>query len=173
MALSPGETLAVSGGAGFLASFVIALAKERFGLLVIADAREEDEELVRSYGADVVVPRGVDFSTAVREVVSGGADGLFDTALLNATGIGAVRDGGAMVSVRRWTPETEVRGIKVTPVHAPDAIERTDWLEDLRRLAATDRLRLRVDSVYPFEQVQAAQRKMDAGGLRGRCVLVC
>jgi hypothetical protein len=31
---------------------------------------------------------------------------------------------------------------------------------------------MRVDSVYPFEQVEAAQRKMDAGGLRGRSVLV-
>src|SRR5919199_7026305 len=55
-----GGTLAVSGGAGLLASYVSPLAKER-GLRVLADAKPEDEELVRGYGADIVVPRGEGF----------------------------------------------------------------------------------------------------------------
>src|SRR5450759_914280 len=52
--LEAGQTLAVSGGAGLLASYVIPLAKVR-GLRVIADAQPADQELVRSFGADVVV----------------------------------------------------------------------------------------------------------------------
>ncbi len=172
MGLPAGATLAVSGGAGLLASYAIAIAKLQLGLRVIADAKEEDEALVRSFGADVVVPRGGDFATAVRDAAPDGADGLFDTAALNEGGIGAVRDGGAMASVRYWSPDTPVRGIEVTQVSSRTALERTDWLEDLGRLAGSGGVELRVDSTYPPERVAAAQRKMDAGGLRGRCVLV-
>jgi NADPH:quinone reductase-like Zn-dependent oxidoreductase len=56
LGLGPGQTLGVTGGAGLLASYVIALAKD-LGVRVIADAKPEDEPLVRSLGADVVVPR--------------------------------------------------------------------------------------------------------------------
>ena len=61
LGLKEGDTLAVTGGAGVLASYVIPLAKEH-GLRVIADAKPEDEELVKSFGADVVVPRGQGFT---------------------------------------------------------------------------------------------------------------
>ena len=53
LGLTAGQILAVSGGAGQLASYVIPLAKE-LGASVIADARPEDEDLVRGFGADVV-----------------------------------------------------------------------------------------------------------------------
>lgn len=80
LALKAGQTLAVTGGAGLLASYVIPLAKE-CGLRVVADAKPDDEELVRGFGADVVVPRGERFASAVREAVPEGVDGLFDTLL--------------------------------------------------------------------------------------------
>ena len=171
LALEPGQTLAVTGGAGLLASYVIGLAKEA-GLRIIADARPEDEDLVRSYGADVVVPRGEDFAAAVREVAPEGADGLFDTALLHERTIGAVRDSGGMITVRGWRPEQPERGIRVEPVMVFRVLERTDWLEELRRLASKGRLRLRVAGEYPPEEAAEAQRVMDAGGLRGRVVIV-
>jgi threonine dehydrogenase-like Zn-dependent dehydrogenase len=67
LGLAAGQTLAVSGGAGVLASYVIALAKAR-DVRVIADAKPDDEALVRSFGADVVLPRGEGFPAAVRDV---------------------------------------------------------------------------------------------------------
>src|SRR3954467_12110398 len=45
LAVPEGATLAVTGGAGLLASYAIPLAKDR-GLRVLADARPEDEALV-------------------------------------------------------------------------------------------------------------------------------
>ena len=57
LGLAEGQTLLVSGGAGVLASYVIALAR-RAGLRVIADARPDETELVRGFGADEVVARG-------------------------------------------------------------------------------------------------------------------
>ena len=172
LGLNEGETLAVSGGAGQLASYVIPLAKEH-GLRVIADAKPEDEELVRSFGADVVVPRGQGFTDAVLEAAPDGVDGLYDTALLRRAAFPAIRDGGQIVVVRGWDgDEVEDRGIRVHPVMVATALERTDWLEELRRLASEGRLRLRVAKEFPPEQAAEAQRVMDAGGLRGRAVIV-
>lgn len=171
LGLDAGQTLGVTGGAGLLASYVIPLAKE-LGLRVIADAKPEDEQLVRGYGADVVVPRGERFVGAVREAAPAGVDGLYDTALLHEKAFGAIRDGGAMVVVRGWKPEETERGIRVEQVFVFTVLERTDWLEHLRRLASDGRIQLRVAGTYPPEQTGEAQRIMDAGGLRGRVVIV-
>jgi NADPH2:quinone reductase len=171
LGLEPGATLAVTGGAGHLASFVIPLAKEQ-GLRVLADAKPEDEELVRGYGADVVLPRGEGFNDAVRAEAPDGADGVFDTALLHEEVFGALRDGGVMVVVRGWKPDATERGIVVKQVFVGTALDRTDWLQELRRLASDGRLALRVAGELPPEEVAEAQRVMEAGGLRGRLVIV-
>jgi NADPH:quinone reductase len=172
LGLNEGDTLAVTGGAGELASYVIPLAKGR-GLRVIADAKPEDEQLVKSFGADVVVPRGNGFTDAVRDAAPGGADAVYDTALLRRAAFPAIRDGGQIVVVRGWDgDEVEDRGIRVHPVAVARVLERTDWLEELRRLASAGRLQLRVAGEYPPDQVAEAQRVMHAGGLRGRAVIV-
>jgi hypothetical protein len=56
LGLEPSATLAVTGGAGLLASYAIPLAK-RARLRVIADAKPSNTDLVASFGADVVVPQ--------------------------------------------------------------------------------------------------------------------
>jgi NADPH:quinone reductase-like Zn-dependent oxidoreductase len=172
LGLDPGQTLAVAGGAGLLGSYVIPLAKEQ-GLRVIADAKPEDEALVRGFGADEVVPRTDDFAGAVRAVAPDGADGVYDTALLYRDALGAVRDGGGIVFVRGWDGnEVEDRGVHVHPVMVARVLERTDWLEEVRALASVGRLKLRVAGEYPPERAADAHRAMDAGGLRGRGVIV-
>ncbi len=171
LGVAAGDTLAVSGGAGLLGSYVIGLAHER-GLRVIADAKPQDEELVRSFGADVVVPRSDDFTAAVRAVAPDGVAAVYDTALLNAAAFGAIRDGGRLAVVRGWDGSQAPRGITVVPVMVRDVLERTDWLEQLRALASAGRLKLRVAETYPPEQIAEAHRVMDAGGLRGRAVIV-
>jgi NADPH:quinone reductase len=171
LALRDGQTLGVTGGAGLLASYVIPLAKEQ-GLGVIADAKPEDEDLVRGFGADVVIPRGERYVDAVREAAPEGVDGLFDTALLHDLVFGAIRDGGDMVVVRGWQPDHTERGIRVLPVFVREVLERTDWLEGLRRLASAGRLQLRVAGERPPEEAADAHRVMAAGGLRGRIVIV-
>ena len=172
LGLGAGETLAVTGGAGELASYVIPLAKEQ-GLRVIADAKPEDEALVKSFGADEVVPRSDSFGDTIRQVAPGGADAVYDTALLRREAFPVIRDDGQIVVVRGWDGnEVEDRGIRVHPVMVAAVLERTDWLEHLRELASAGKLKLRVAREYPPEQAAEAQRAMDAGGLRGRAVIV-
>jgi len=161
LGLSVGETLGVTGGAGLLASYVIPLAKLR-GLHVVADAKPEDEELVRSFGADEIVPRG-DFA--------GPLDGAYDTALLREALIPAIRDGGGLGSVRTWDADV-VDGVHIKHIQVATVTHRTDWLEGLRTLAGNGALQLRVAATFPPERAADAHRLMEAGGLRGRAVIV-
>jgi len=171
LGLVEGETLAVSGGAGQLASFLIPLAKQH-RLRVIADAKPDDVDLVRSFGADEVVERSDDFGAAVRAVAPLGADGVYDTAVLHDGAFGAVRDGGVIVDVSGWAPSSTERGITVKQEFVFHAFERTDWLGELSRLASQDRFRLRVAREIGPADAGEAHRLLDAGGLRGRPVVV-
>lgn len=178
LALTAGQTLAVSGGAGLLAHFAIVLAKQR-GLRVIADAKAADVDRVKRSGADVVIPRSDRFADEVRKVAPDGVDALFDTALLHEHGFGAVKDGGGHVVVRGWpagsltsASTAAPRGIQMHPIFVLTVLERTDWLEELRTLAENGTLTLEVAGEYPAERAADAQRAMAAGGLRGRAVIV-
>lgn len=170
LGLQRGQTLAVSGGAGLVSQYVIALAKQQ-GLRVLADAKPSDAALVKSFGADVVVARGDAFEAEVLANAPGGADAVFDNAMLHEKAFGAIRDGGGIVTVRGWKGPAP-RGIRVHPVMVTTAAERTDWLEQLRDLASAGTIALRVAAEYPPERAADAHRAMEAGGLRGRGVIV-
>ena len=139
---------------------------------MLADAKPEDEALVRSFGADVVLPRGDDFAAAVHAEVPDGVDAVYDTALLYRAALPAIRDGGGLAVVRGWDGEDVEQGVHVHRVWVGDVVERTDWLHALRELAGSGALQLRVASTHPPERAADAHRAMEAGGIRGRAVIV-
>jgi NADPH:quinone reductase-like Zn-dependent oxidoreductase len=169
LALRPGQTLALTGAAGAVGGYAIQLGRLA-GLRVIADARPEDEELVRGLGADVVVPRGPDVAASVREAFPGGVDALLDAAVLGPAVLPAVRDGGQVMAVRPFSGETE-RGIKVSLVLVFGHLHEGGTLARLAELAAEGVLTLRVADVLPAERAAEAHRRFEARGVRGRLVL--
>ena len=170
-ALETGQVLAVSGGAGLLAHYAIAVAK-RQGHRVIADAKPAEIDLVRGYGADGVVARGPGFADAIRREVPAGADALLDTALLGEQALGAIHDGGVYVPVRGWGDTPGERGIRIRPVFVFEVLERTEWLQLLCDMVAAGEIKLRVAGEYTPERIADAQRALAAGGLRGRPVIL-
>ncbi len=171
LGLVEGQTLAVTGGAGVLASYVIAIAKAR-GLRVLADAFPKDERLVRGFGADDVLERGDGLAAAIRSDVPAGVDAVFDTALLRRNMFPAIREGGAIAVVRTWDGDDVEQGIRIEKVLVGTVLDRTDWLWEVRELAMGGVLVPRVAGTYPPEQAADAQRRTEAGGLRGRAVIV-
>ena len=169
LALPAGATIAVTGAAGAFGGYVVQLAKVR-GLQVIADASEADEPLVRRLGADHVVRRGPDVADRVRELVPAGVDGLADGSVQNGEVAPAVRDGGDMAVVRGWDGDPG-RGITVHRVRVFEAATDTAALDELRQLAETGALTLRVAQVLPPDRAPEAHRLLEAGGVRGRLVL--
>ena len=162
LGLPAGSTLHVTGGAGLLASYAIALAR-RAGLRVSADAKAEDEERVCAIGAEVVLPRG-----ALPE----GVDGVLDTALVGRDAFPAIRPGGSLAYVRTWDGDDVEQGIRILKVQVWTVLERTDWLRELAALAEDGVLDLRVAATFPPERAADAHRLLEAGGIRGRAVIV-
>jgi NADPH:quinone reductase-like Zn-dependent oxidoreductase len=167
--LSPGQVIAVTGPAGAYGGYVIQLAKVE-GLTVIADASEKDEKLVQSLGTDIVVRRGDDVASRIREHFPRGVDGLADGAVLNALVIPAVRDGGAFTAVRGFQGVPQ-RDIHFTTTFVRSYAQEWEKLDRLRQLVEAGKITLRVADVYPPERAPDAHRRLEAGGTRGRLVI--
>ncbi|HMH51972.1 MAG TPA: NADP-dependent oxidoreductase [Candidatus Acidoferrum sp.] len=170
LALKPGQTLGVTGAAGAVGGYAVELGAAD-GLRVIAVAGSQDEALVKKLGAEKVVPRGDAAIRALRDAASGGVDGLIDAAVLDAAVLPAIRDGGKLATVRGWAGPSE-RGITIEPVRVASYLENQEALARLGQLVTERRLTLRVAETFPPERTADAQRKLSAGGTRGRLVIV-
>src|SRR3954454_14243373 len=169
MGLRPGQVIAVTGAAGAFGGYAIQLAKAD-GLTVVADASEADEELVRGLGADVVVRRGDDVAARIREHVPDGVDGLADGAVQDALVLPAVKDGGAMATVRGYRGDGR-RGLRMFPTLVRRVAQDRAALDRLRQQAEGGVLTLRVAETFPVEKAADAHVTLEAGGVRGRLVL--
>jgi NADPH:quinone reductase len=170
LALQPGQTLAVTGAAGAVGGYAIQLGRAE-GLRIIADSSPADEALVRGLGADVVVARGPGAAQRIRQVSPGGVDALLDAALLGPPALAAVRDGGQFMAVRPFAGQAE-RDITVSLVLVSRHLHEAGTLAGLAGLAARGTLSLRVADVLPAERAADAHRRFEAGGVRGRLVLM-
>jgi NADPH2:quinone reductase len=169
LALRPGDVLAVTGAAGAFGGYVVQLAKAD-GLTVVADAAESDEDLVRGLGADVVVRRGDDVAARIREHVPEGVDGLADGSVQDALVLPAVRDGGAVATVRGYRGDGQ-RGLHVFPTLVRRVAQDRAALDRLRRQVDEGVLTLRVARTFRAEEAAEAHRLLEGGGVRGRLVL--
>jgi NADPH:quinone reductase len=171
LALEPGQVVAVTGAAGAVGGYTVQLAKAD-GLLVAADAATADEALVRVLGADTVLARGAGFAAQVREQWPEGVDGLVDAALMDGAVVEAVRDGGAVATLRGFDGSgPEDRGVRFFPIYVRNHAREHARLDSLRALAEAGVVTLRVARTFPAEEAPEAHRLLEAGGVRGRLVL--
>jgi len=168
--LEVGQLVGITGAAGAVGGYAVQLARSR-GLRVLADAGSpEDADLVRSLGAHEVVPRGAAFVDAVRASHPAGVAGLVDGAHLDGAVAGAVADGGAFATLRGWSGPAK-SGVAIHRIAATAEAENTALFEELRRLATSGALTLRVADAFPARDARAAHRRLQEGGVRGRLVL--
>ena len=160
LALPRGATLGVTGAAGAVGGYAVQLGKTA-GLRVIAHGRERDRSDVLRLGADVFVSHAEDM---------GGLDGLVDTALLGPPAMRAIRDGGAVATLRGGSAEAQP-GISIRPVAVSRYLRESQRLAELSQLAEQGKLHLRVAARLPPDQAAQAHRRLEAGGVRGRLVI--
>ena len=166
LGLEGGATVVVTGAAGGVGDYVVALAAHR-GLRVIGVARPGDEDEVRANGAAEFVT-GQDVGAAVRAVLPEGADGLVDAAQVGAAALAAVRDGGSFVAVSDPSEPPTERGITVATVHVHHDAEQQAALVPL---VEDGTLRLRVTDTFALADVAKAHEAAARPGLRGRVVV--
>ncbi|WP_227837891.1 NADP-dependent oxidoreductase [Nocardia aurantia] len=163
--LSPDDTLLIIGAAGAVGGFAVQFAVG-LGLRVAVVAAAADEPRLRSWGATWFIDRDTpDPATEVRALIPGGVDGAVDTAGLGVRALAAVRTRGAFATVVGGSAPIPLRGIRV----------HEQWISaDGPALAALARNRpaLRVAATLPLERAREAHERLEAGGLRGRLVLV-
>ncbi len=96
---------------------------------------------------------------------------LSDAAVLDAAVLPAIRDGGKLAMVRGFAGPSE-RRITIEPVWVSSYLQDHEALDRLGHLVAQGKLTLRVAETFPPERAADAQRKLAAGGIRGRLVIV-
>ncbi len=167
--LKEGQTIAVTGGPGAYGGYVIELAKLE-GLTVIADSKPDDEDLLRSLGVDIIIPRGEGFADRVREHFPEGVDGIADGALLNELAIPAVKNGGSFTSIRGFKGEPQ-RDISFTATWVTKYNEDFNKLDQIRQQVNAGKITPRVAGTVRPEEAHLAHERLEAGGSRGRWVI--
>ena len=98
-----GRSLLVTGAAGAVGGYVLALAQDH-GWRVTGLARVEDEEFVRGLGADFTAH------------AAPGWDAVADGAVLKEEGLALVRDGGTFIGMQPGAASAEERGVTIREV---------------------------------------------------------
>lgn len=161
--------LLVTGAAGGVGRFAVALACDE-KLRVIALAGAEDEEMLRSLGADVFVARSEDNAAAVRMAVPGGVDAVIDAAALHERIVPALRSHGRFATLRGWIADPDY-AIDVVPVMVGDRATDNSAIVRLREQVELGLLPMEVAAIYPASEASEAHRAFKYGHIRGRISL--
>ncbi|NUT39850.1 MAG: NADP-dependent oxidoreductase, partial [Thermoactinospora sp.] len=158
---------AAAGGVGHLA---VHLAKH-LGAYVIGTARTPKHAFVRSLGADEVIDyTEEDFAETVRDVdlVIDSIGGDYGPRSLRT-----LRDGGALVQLASEPDEDLLRQAAERGIWAGSMLVEPDnaAMATIAELVEAGRLRVKVDTVLPFEQVAKAHELGESGRTSGKIVL--
>ncbi|MBA4025377.1 MAG: alcohol dehydrogenase [Gordonia sp.] len=170
LGLESGQWVAVTGAAGAVGGFAVQIARHR-GLNVIADSTKADSAMVEAFGAEHIVERGDGVAERIRRFVPNGVDGLIDGSVQSDALFAAVRDGGK-VSALRGSARIAERSVTVNQIRVSSWAHRTDLLCGVREMAERGVLTVRVRETFAYHAAADAHRLLEAGGVRGRFVLV-
>jgi NADPH2:quinone reductase len=170
----PGDTVLIHAGAGGVGVFAVQLAKAA-GARVIATGRSENDELIRSLGADEVIDyRKLRFEDEVNRLTDGrGVDAAFDTVGGDtiSRSINCVRPYGKLATI--VSIDGSINGMQIrNQVLYFGFMERTQAkIDALQTLVTRGQLRPVIDSSFPLERVADAHKKLEGGGMRGKIVI--
>lgn len=168
--LPSGSTVLVSGAAGAVGAYTVALANDG-GLRVVAIAAPRDATFLRSLGSVEVITRGDDVAARVRQAFPAGVDAVVDAACLGARIAPAIRDNGTLITLRSGEVAGLDRGVQAVFVNVRDRITDHAAIVRLGQQVSTVLLPMRVAATFPPAEASAAHRRLAAGGLRGRIIL--
>lgn len=180
--LAPGHRVAVHGAAGGVGSTAVALARRAGAAVVAVINRPEQADYVRSLGAAEVVVLDTD-TTLIDAVGARSLDAVFETlgAATFHDSVAALRRGGRLCLVGAVTgPELRlaawdlIQDLHLTG-YSSENLTGDDLRHDAAELVAALRggdLRLPEYRVFSLSGAAEAHRLLEAGGVRGRLLLV-
>ena len=168
LAMAPGQTLLVTGGAGMLGGSAIQLAHAA-GLKVLANVSDKDADLVRGFGADHILPRS-DFEDALRAVAPDGVDGMIDGALIGNDIAPLVKAGAGAVSLRASYKIEDAR-LRVMNVSVLKGMNDKSLITRIADMVSRGDLKPRAAQILSYRDAVRAHQLTETGGQRGRIVL--
>lgn len=168
--IQEGQRVLIHGAAGGVGHMAVQIARLHHAY-IFATASGKDAEFVRSLGANEVI----DYTTQRFEDVAKQVDLVLDTVggdVLRRS-LDVLAPGGTVVTTR-WPELPKVEGLarekgvqaKAVSVHAD-----REQLAELAEQAVSGNITVRVDQVYPFDQLPAALDRLKAGGVQGKLVV--
>ena len=174
LAVRPGETVLIHGGAGGVGSFAVQIAKAA-GARVLATASTANQEVLQRLGADVAIDYTKDdvIEVALRETGGKGVDAVFSTVggELVARSLAATRPFGRLACV--LTPAGTLDGFvfKNLTLLGIFLTREAQRLRDMSLLIEQGKMRPLVDQVLPLEEVRRAHERLESGHGTGKIVL--
>ena len=174
LALRPGETVLIHGGAGGVGSFAVQFARAA-GARVLATASAGNLETLHALGADLVIDyRADDLAQTVLAATDGwGADAAFDIEGTDrvARCLPLLRPGGRVACILPPQGDLTLLYQKNIALHGVFLTRERERLEEMRPLFERGQARPIIDEVLPLEQVRRAHERLDSGHGRGKIVL--
>ncbi|MFI0237841.1 NADP-dependent oxidoreductase [Streptomyces sp. NPDC016845] len=168
LGVTAGSTLLINGASGTVGSAAVQLAVQR-GARVIGTGSSGTHDALRSLGAEPVT-YGDGMPERVRDITPSGVDLALDVA---GSGIlpALVELAGAS---ERVLTVADFRGAQRTGVRFSrgDTGRATYALAQVARLAEAGRFSLQVGRTFPLSEIALAHRVGEAGGVRGKLVLL-
>ncbi|QCO17721.1 NADPH:quinone oxidoreductase (plasmid) [Azospirillum brasilense] len=173
LAVRPGETVLIHGGAGGVGSFAIQFAKAA-GARVIATASAANHAALRDLGADVAVDyRAADAAERIiGETAGHGVDAAFDTAGGNVPlSTQVTRPFGRIATILDPTGDLSALYTKNQTLFGTFLTREGARLREMAPLFERGQAKVIVDSVLPLEEVAKAHERLDSGHGRGKVIL--
>ena len=175
LAVRPGETVLVLGGAGGVGSFAVQFAKAA-GAYVIATASADNLPVLKELGADLALDYRGPWAEEVLKATEGqGVDAAFETAgeSLVERVIPVVRPFGRIATI--LPPQGNLSGLytKNQTLYGVFLTRERKRLLEMRPLFERGLARPLIAEVLPFslENLRKAHARMDSGHGRGKIVL--
>jgi NADPH:quinone reductase-like Zn-dependent oxidoreductase len=165
--LKAGETVLIHGGSGAVGGFAVQFAKIA-GAKVIATASGEGVEMVRSFGADVVV----DYKTQKFEDFAHDVDLVLDLIGKETQdrSFAVIKPGGRLMSAVQAIDEAKLKERGITGeryIATPNA----DQLAHFAELIDEKRVVVTLAKTFPLAEASAAHRCLEDDHPRGKVVL--
>jgi NADPH2:quinone reductase len=174
LALRPGETVLILGGAGGVGHFAVQFAKAA-GARVLATASGANQATLRELRVDVPIDyEREDAASVALEVTEGrGVDAVFDTvgSDLLARSLTALRPFGRAAVILAPEGDLTLLSRRNLTLHGIFLTRERRRLEEMLPLFVSGHARPIVDQVLPLERVAEGHRRLDSRHGRGKVVL--
>jgi NADPH2:quinone reductase len=174
LAVRPGETVLIYGGAGGVGSFAIQIAKAA-GARVLASAGAQNQETLKALGADVALDYTRDDITerALDDTAGAGVDAVLDTVGGDTVvdSIAAVGTFGRIATILGGQGDFTPLYVKNQTLHGVLLLRERARLDEMTRLIERGQMKPVVDEVLQLNEVGKAHERLESGHGRGKVVL--